>query len=107
MEAKDYWKNISQKFKQSHSEKLSYGDPVEAHGKSFIPVTKTIVHTSGDEDEDEATESVHAQPVGFLEVTKSGTKFIPVRKAYRQLSSILMGVAAGFVLARLMKARKK
>ena len=102
---------IADKISPQRKEKLIYGDPIEAHGKSFIPVTKSKQvskhHTGNQQDEEyeegeEAYGDIYTEPVGFLDISQSGTKFIPVNNTRKQLLMLSLGFSFGFVMGKLL-----
>lgn len=112
MNALEFLDAIAKKVNNKYTEKLNYGDPLETHGKSFIPVTKTVWRTEKSnlqesKENSDTGETIQAEPVGFLEVTKAGTRFIPMRKSNTLLLIVSIGFAAGFTLASLLHNSSK
>jgi uncharacterized spore protein YtfJ len=91
-----------------------FGDPIQAAGKTIIPVARigygfggganTETEAEGDETEEELEMGggggVGAVPIGVMEVSPSRTRFIPIRGRRRLVAAFLAGAAAGYWLAR-------
>lgn len=112
MEHLDYLSKIAQKIAQKNTEKLIYGSPVEAQGKNFIPVTKTVWNAGNEKKHNAAKKSngeafYTSKPVGFLEVTQDGARFIPVRSNGLLMLAISAGVLAGWLLGRKLRLPAK
>lgn len=103
-----------------------FGDPIEAQGKTIIPVSKVTGGFGGGEgvapgsccgDDKEATDNednaahgmgggggLHNEAIGVFEITPDGTKFIPVIQFKHKL--VLMGMIMGFIW-KMMKRKRK
>lgn len=93
------------------TEKLVYGDPVEVLDKSFIPVTRMVWKNyeseRAQESSTESAERKYAEPAGFLEVTSTGARFIPIRKINKILLAVAVGFASGLTLGRVLHQNRK
>jgi uncharacterized spore protein YtfJ len=97
--------------------KAVFGEPIEAQGRTIIPVARVSFgfgagepKAKSDEDEEPSAKSVgggggaRSRPLGVLEVTAEGTRFIPTRSNSKLYAGIAAGVLIGLWLAR---GRKK
>jgi uncharacterized spore protein YtfJ len=108
-----YSKSIVDRLQASASVKTVYGEPVTAEGKTIIPVARVgygfgagFGAGKNRETETEGGASggggggVGASPVGVIEITKEGTRFIPVGEETRLLGALLVGLFLGLLFAR-------
>ncbi|WP_440990860.1 GerW family sporulation protein [Haloarchaeobius baliensis] len=97
-----------------------YGEPVEAHGRTVIPVAKvaygfgagsgtgSAVHPAEEGADDDAGEGsgsgggggVSASPVGVVEVTDEGTRFVRFDDRRKLAVGAGLGLALGYLLGR-------
>jgi uncharacterized spore protein YtfJ len=98
--------------------KSVFGEPIEAQGRTIIPVARVSFGFGAGEpkakSEEEADEpgaksvggggGARSRPLGVLEVTAEGTRFIPTRSNSKLYAGIAAGVLIGLWLAR---GRKK
>jgi hypothetical protein len=88
--------------------KLSYGKPVQAHGRTVIPVASVrLAGGFGDGADDGAT--AESRPVGYIEIGPEGTRFERIEQpALAQLAggvALVVGAAAAVTVARRRGAR--
>jgi uncharacterized spore protein YtfJ len=111
--------SLAQKFQSNANVKAVFGEPVEAQGKTIIPVAKIAYGLGGGYGKLESSKSdnasqpdmgegggggIIARPIGVVEITRKRTRFIPARSK----AVTLMGAFfAGMVAARLIDWRKK
>lgn len=113
MNIEQYTQSIVERLQASASVKTIYGDPVTAEGKTVIPVARVRYgfcagSGSGKNRETEAEGGrsaggggcVAASPIGVIEITKEGTRFIPVGEETRLLGALLVGLFLGLLFAR-------
>lgn len=92
-----------------------YGEPIVAEGKTLIPCAKLAFGFGGGSgtrraragDEDTAGQAgsgggggVAARPIGVLEVTAAGTRFVPFEDPRRLVGGVLAGVLVGILIGR-------
>jgi uncharacterized spore protein YtfJ len=127
METPNFLEKLSSQFGTSATVKNVFGEPVQAGGKTIIPVAQiayglgggygqgnkrgmpVLQGTTDEEQNNDKGEGAGggggmvARPKGVYEITPEGTRFIPVTDA----KQILLGVAAGFVLSAFLRARRR
>jgi uncharacterized spore protein YtfJ len=95
------------------SVKNVFGEPIELAGRTLVPVARVAFgfgagrgHGKDDSSDKSAEEGggggASAKPIGVLEVTDAGTKFIPTRGNGR----LYAGIAAGFIVGLWMARRR-
>jgi uncharacterized spore protein YtfJ len=89
------------------SVKAIYGEPISAQGRTVIPVAKIMygygagAGTGGVGDSSARGEGggggggVRAIPVGVVEVSDQGTRFVPITDKKKLMSAVLAGVGLG------------
>jgi len=99
-----------------------FGDPIEAHGKTIIPVARVSYRLGaggGEGGESPADPSapkrgggggggggiVQAVPLGVLEVTEAGARFVRFFDPQMAMSLLAGGVMFGLLLRRLFRRR--
>lgn len=96
------------------SVKNVFGEPIEVQGRTLVPVARVAYgfgagrgHAKGDEAKKHADAEdggggggASAKPIGVLEVTEEGTRFIPTRGNGRMYAGIAAGFLVGMWLAR-------
>ena len=94
------------------SVKTIYGEPIEAQGKTIIPVAKIsygygagagtggVGNTQARGEGGGGGGGVHAVPVGVVEVSNLQTRFIPISDRKKLAGAVLFGVGLGLLLRR-------
>jgi uncharacterized spore protein YtfJ len=92
-----------------------YGEPIVVEGKTLIPCAKLAFGFGGGSGADRARSGgpdavgregsgggggVAAKPIGVLEVTGAGTRFIPFEDTRRLVGAVLAGVLVGILIGR-------
>ena len=90
--------------------KSVYGDPISAHGKTIIPVARIAYGFGGGsgkmqgEDNPRTGEGggggAYARPLGVVEITEAGTRFIAWNEGRKLFGAALLGFCLGAWWAR-------
>jgi uncharacterized spore protein YtfJ len=92
------------------SVKAIYGEPIEAHGKTVIPVARIMygygagAGTGGVGDTSARGEGggggggVRAIPVGIIEISDQQTRFVPITDRKKLTGAVLVGIGLGMLL---------
>jgi uncharacterized spore protein YtfJ len=87
--------------------KAVFGEPIEKHGRTVIPVAQTIIGTGGGGgDSEEAGSGVGAgggaltRPLGFIEITAEQTEFVPLRRPWQDPVVIISAAFAAYLSAK-------
>lgn len=113
MDLQKYVETIQQVVSSSAHVKTVFGDPISAEGKTIIPVAKVRYGFGGGmgsgptrSDDQRIGQGggggggVIAQPVGVVEVSGAGTRFVPVHSRKRMAAVALAGFIAGWLWSR-------
>lgn len=98
----------------SASAKIIYGDPVTAHGRTIIPVGKVAWGFGGGlgpgrirpENLDKGSVGegggggVAATPVGIIEISDAGTRFISIEQSWKPWAGLAAGILVGLIVGR-------
>jgi len=111
MNATEILQEISERLGSTATVKSVYGEPIEAHGKTIVPVAKVAYGFGGGfgtgKDRAHADKQgegggggggVRAWPAGALEITGDATRFVPFEDPRRLIVALAAGVAIGAVL---------
>ena len=120
--AKDILQSMSERFATSANVKQVFGEPITAGGKTIVPVAHVHYRLgggwgggeqgSGTGDHPLAAGAggggglVTASPVGALEITDSGVRFIHFFNPGEIAKACVGGAVALLVLGRLLRRRK-
>jgi uncharacterized spore protein YtfJ len=88
--------------------KTLFGDPIEAQGKTIIPVAKVVygfgAGAGNARGQDNAGGGggggVRAKPLGVIEITAQQTRFVPISDRKKLAAAVLAGMFFGKVLLR-------
>ncbi|HEU5171007.1 MAG TPA: spore germination protein GerW family protein [Gemmatimonadales bacterium] len=111
MSTQELLRSLGESMKGSASVSRVYGEPVQADGRTVIPVARVRYGFGGGEGERPAGAATEGEehhgagggggiaisPVGLVEVTEKGTRFI----RFGQTARLLAAGAAGFTLGAL------
>jgi uncharacterized spore protein YtfJ len=110
-----FLESLGEKLRSSASVKTVYGDPIEAQGKTIIPVARVayglgggygkekIRDQEGHAEERPAGESggggITVSPVGVFEVSQKQTSYVPLHSRKAALTGVFFaGIALGALL---------
>ena len=85
--------------------KLVYGDPVFLGNKMILPVARIRYGFGGGSGANRDPNSggggggLTARPVGLVEVTESGARFIPIRSSRTIFAALGLGICVGLLIA--------
>jgi uncharacterized spore protein YtfJ len=88
--------------------KTLFGDPVEAQGKTVIPVAEVAYGFgagSGSRSDEQASGGgggggLRAAPIGVVEITPQTTRFIPITPARKLFGAAAAGLVVGMWIGR-------
>jgi uncharacterized spore protein YtfJ len=116
MDAADLLHKIGETLGSTATVKSVFGEPISAHGKTVVPVAKVAYGFGGGfgagkhgVQADRQGEGggggggVRAFPAGALEITETGTRFVP----FTDLKWLVAAFAAGAVLTSLLRVRRR
>lgn len=114
MDLQKYFESIQDKITSSAHVKTVFGEPIIAQGKTIIPVARIRYGFGGgmgsgptrSSDEQRLGQGggggggVMAVPIGVVEVTDAGTRFIPIHSRKRMGALVFVGFIAGYLWSR-------
>ena len=112
MGLKEILEPIAEKLQSGTNVRAVYGDPVEAHGKTIIPVAKVAYGFGGGfgkkdtgdgepaKDEGGAGGGAAARPIGVIEVSEEGTRYIPIHSGKKLAGILALGFIVGYLIGR-------
>lgn len=113
MGLKEILEPIAEKLQSGTNVRAVYGDPVEAHGKTIIPVAKVAYGFGGgscakkknqdgtpDKEEAGAGGGAAAKPIGVIEVSEEGTRYIPISSGKKLAGILAIGFIVGYLIGR-------
>jgi uncharacterized spore protein YtfJ len=119
MEKENFLDRISTNFNHSANVRNVFGEPIQADGKTIIPVAKIAYGYGGGygqgPQKNEGNQpremgsggggggGLYATATGVYEITANGTRFIPA-SPYKH---ILLGVVLGFIFKTLVQSKRK
>ena len=116
MDAADLLHKIGDALGSTATVKSVFGEPISAHGKTVVPVAKVAYGFGGGfgagkhgAQADRRGEGggggggVCAYPAGALEITDTGTRFVP----FTDLKWLVAAFAAGAVLTSLLRVQRR
>lgn len=93
-----------------------FGDAVAAHGRVIVPAARISYGIGGGTGEKHGMDNgsgsgggggLIARPVGFIEITESGTHFVPIRD-WRALAAVFcLGLVVGLGTNALRQSRRR
>jgi uncharacterized spore protein YtfJ len=111
---------IGERLHGTASVKQVFGEPIRAEGRTIVPVARVgYGFGAGGARAEDAAEGrqrgegggggggVSATPVGVIEITTTGTRFIPITNAGRTIGLLLAGAGLGLLLAARPRRRPR
>jgi uncharacterized spore protein YtfJ len=107
-----FFRELSERLRQSATVTTVYGEPVVAEGKTVIPVARVAYGFGGGSgvrpgvNGDAAREGggggggVMASPAGAIEITPEGTRFVAFDTWRRAAAAAAVGFALGYLAGR-------
>jgi uncharacterized spore protein YtfJ len=121
MDVPSLFQSLTDKLESGASVKSVYGEPISAAGKTIIPVAKIAFGFGGGLGIREVDNNGNAQdpetsggggggggaamPVGVVEISEAGTRFVPIGIEKWLGAAMLFGVSAGFLLGKLSRRK--
>ena len=91
------------------SAKTVYGEPITAEGRTVVPVAK-IVYGFGGGSEGQTPDQTDksrgggggfvAKPVGVVEISAAGTRFIPMGERRKLAAAVGLGILLGLLISK-------
>lgn len=108
MDTKNFISTLGEGVEKTANIRTVYGDPVSAEGKTIIPVAKIAygfgggsgTSEKGGEEGQGGGAGFAAKPVGVVEITSAGTRFISFFDRRKIAFSALMGLFLGFWIGK-------
>lgn len=112
MDLEKYFDSLQERIANSAHVKTVFGEPVTAQGKTIIPVARIRYGFGGgmgrgpSRNENQLGEGggggggVIAHPVGVVEITAEGTRFVPIHNRRPLRALLVLGLIAGYLLRR-------
>jgi len=114
MDLQKYFESFQDKIVNSAHVKTVFGEPITAEGKTIIPVARIRYGFGGgmgsgpsrSSDEQRIGQGggggggVGATPIGVVEVTAAGTRFIPIRSRRRTAAAAVAGFVLGYLWSK-------
>jgi uncharacterized spore protein YtfJ len=107
MEAERLLGSLSERLGSEASIKQVYGEPIHVGGRTVVPIARVAYGFGGgiakSGEEGGGGGGMHAWPAGALEITADGAQFIGYGAGRKLVGALLLGVAAGILLAKAMR----
>jgi uncharacterized spore protein YtfJ len=111
--AEDTVLNLSDKFAANANAKTVYGEPVHAGSRTIIPVAKIgylLGATSGGRNGEtvgggSGGGGVGARPVGYIEITDAGSRYVEVSAVKKTIVVITLGFVVGYLFRGFRNTR--
>ena len=102
---------IVERLQQSASVESVYGEPIESADRMVVPVARIAYGFGSGGSENEGDEEggfgggggLAATPVGALEITEAGTRFVRFDEPRRMAVAFVVGLLIGLRLGRRLK----
>lgn len=112
LDPKEILTTLSDRFATSGKVQNVFGEPIEAHGRTVITVAQVKYGLGAGGSKTSTAEGaggagggggVNVSPVGVLEITEAGTRWIPFFDPKATARLIVAGIAIGFLLRRALR----
>ena len=120
MSAPDLLQKIGETLGSTATVKAVFGEPIHTNGRTVVPVAKVAYGFGGGSGSGKGSASAERQgeggggggavcafPAGALEITESGTRFVPFIDFRRLSRQLAIGFAVGTLLGSLILRRKR
>ncbi|HXZ81667.1 MAG TPA: spore germination protein GerW family protein [Terriglobales bacterium] len=120
MEIQSYFQSLQETLRTSAHVKTVYGEPISAEGRTIVPVARIRYGFGGgfgqapngqSNNQDASREGggggggIVAVPVGVIEVSNQGTRFIPIQSRRKLALAAAVGVFLGSMVGRRRRSR--
>jgi uncharacterized spore protein YtfJ len=118
LDPKEILTSLADRFATTGKVQNVFGEPIEAHGKTIIPVASVkygLGAGGGGENKSNAEDAVGGSgggggvkvtPLGVIEVTEGGTRFIRFFDPKMAARLVVGGIVFGLVLRRALRRRR-
>lgn len=119
LDPKELLTSMAERFSTTGKVQTVYGDPIESHGRTIIPVARVqygMGAGGGGENKTGSEDAVggagggggvKVTPIGVLEVSDNGTRFIRFFDPQMALRLVMGGIVLGFLLRRALRWRRR
>jgi len=109
---------LADRFSTTGKVQTVFGEPIEAHGRTIVPVARVqygLGAGGGGENKSQSEDEVGGSgggggvkvtPIGVLEISDAGTKFIRFFDPKLAARLVVAGVMIGFLLRRALRCRR-
>lgn len=110
-----FLESLAERLRSTATVESVYGQPIHAEGRTIVPVARVGYGFGGGAAENDGKSEngepvtgngggggVRAVPAGVVELTRSGTRFVPIGIGRRLLAAGLVGLSIGVALGRRM-----
>jgi uncharacterized spore protein YtfJ len=112
----EFMKSIIDPLKESAGVKSVFGEPIQAQGRTVIPVARIVYgfgggagqgsHQAQTGEGQGGGGGVVAMPVGMVEITSEHTRFVPLNDKRKLAAMGLGGLCLGMLWAKLARSRR-
>jgi uncharacterized spore protein YtfJ len=118
LDPKEILTALSDRFSTTGRVQTVFGEPIQAHGRTILPVASVkygLGAGGGGENKSQSDDAVGGSgggggvkvtPIGVLEITEAGTKFIRFFDPKATARLIGAGILIGFLLRRALRWRR-
>ncbi|MCW8194516.1 hypothetical protein F6455_06930 [Proteobacteria bacterium 005FR1] len=109
MNLSEQLQTLLEHLKSSTGTSKVFGEPICEHGRTIVPVAKLAYGFGGGLGESGSTSKstgsgagggIAMKPVGVIEISEQGTRYVPVSDTPRLLAAMGLGVIIGMLLKR-------